>query len=149
METRYLGRTGLRVSELCLGTMSFGGGTDEPTAHQMLDRFVDAGGSFVDTADVYGAGVSEEILGRWLRRQSRDDLAGQTGRSAAQVALRWLMQQPAVTAPILGPRTLDQLEDGLAAAGTPLDEQHMARLTAVSDRPLPYPYGLLARFRRR
>lgn len=74
MEYRYLGRTGLKVSELCLGTMSFGAATDEETAHRMLARFVEAGGTFIDTADVYGAGVSEEILGRWLERQTRDDL---------------------------------------------------------------------------
>ena len=73
MEYRYLGRTGLKVSELCLGTMSFGASTDEETAHRILDRFVEAGGTFIDTADVYSAGVSEEILGRWLQRQSRDD----------------------------------------------------------------------------
>ena len=336
MEYRYLGRTGLQVSELCLGTMSFGGATNESTAHQMLDRFVSDGGTFVDTADVYGAGASEEILGRWLAWRSRDELviatkgygdmgpgpndggagrkhllgaveaslrrlrtdyldlyqvhvfddatpieetlstldglvrsgkvrflgasnyagwqlqrsvdlarqygwerfaclqplynlldreaewdlvpvcrseglglipwsplrggwlsgryrrdmtappagsrvdadpdaggwpeawatyanertwqvvdaiaevAGQTGRSPAQVALRWLMQRPGVTAPIIGARTPAQLEDNLAAAGgEPLAAVHMDRLTTVSDRPVPYPFGLLSRFRRR
>jgi aryl-alcohol dehydrogenase-like predicted oxidoreductase len=334
MEYQYLGRTGLKVSELCLGTMSFGGQTDEPTAHRMLDRFVEAGGTFIDTADVYGAGASEEIIGRWLERQSRDnlviatkaygdmgpgpndggagrkhllsaveaslrrlgtdyidlyqvhvfddatpidetlstldglvrsgkvrfvgasnytgwqlqksidlarqygwepfvclqplynmldreaewdlvpvcqhegvgiipwsplrggwlsgryrrgmaeppaesrvsaaagggwpeawetyandrtwdvidaivDVAEKTGRSPSQVALRWLMQRPAVTAPIIGARTLDQFEDNLAAAGDPLVDEHMDRLTAVSDRPLPYPFGLMPRFTRR
>jgi aryl-alcohol dehydrogenase-like predicted oxidoreductase len=316
--------------------MSFGGSTDQPTAHRMLDRFVADGGTFIDTADVYGAGASEEILGRWLERRSRDDLviatkgygsmgpgandggagrkhllaaveaslrrlrtdyldlyqihvfddatpieetlstldglvrdgkvrflgasnyagwqlqrsidlarqygwerfaclqplynlldreaewdlmpvclseglglipwsplrggwlsgryrrgmaappagsrvdadpdaggwpeawatyanertwqvvdavvgvAEQTGRSPAQVALRWLMQQPGVTAPIIGARTLDQLEDNLAAAaGDPLAAEHLDRLTTVSDRPVPYPFGLLSRFRRR
>ena len=76
METRFLGRTGLQVSELCLGTMTFGadGGTDEATAQQMLDAFVDAGGTFIDTANVYSQGVSEEILGRWLKTRNRDDL---------------------------------------------------------------------------
>ena len=63
MDYRYLGRTGLKVSELCLGTMTFGAATDEATGHQMLDRFVDVGGTFIDTADVYSAGKSEEILG--------------------------------------------------------------------------------------
>jgi aryl-alcohol dehydrogenase-like predicted oxidoreductase len=335
MEYRYLGRTGLKVSELCLGTMLFGGATDEQTAHRMLDRFVEAGGTFIDTADVYGAGASEEIVGRWLAGRSRDDLviatkaygdmgpgpndggagrkhllaaveaslrrlgtdyldlyqihvyddatpieetlatldglvrsgkvrfvgasnyagfqlqksldlarqygwepfaclqplynlldreaewdlvpiclaegvglipwsplrggwltgryrrdmaappagsrvdadpdgggwpeawqtyahertwdvidvlvevAEQTGRSPAQVALRWLLQRPAVTAPIIGARTLEQLEDNLGAAGTPLDAEHLDRLTAVSERPQPYPFGLLTRFRRR
>jgi aryl-alcohol dehydrogenase-like predicted oxidoreductase len=335
MEYRYLGRTGLKVSELCLGTMLFGSTTDEQTAHRMLDRFVEAGGTLIDTADVYGAGASEEILGRWLAGRSRDDLviatkaygdmgpgpndggagrkhlisaveaslrrlrtdyldlyqvhvfddatpieetlatldglvrsgkvrflgasnypgyqlqksidlarqhgwepfsclqplynlldretewdlvpiclaegvgmitwsplrggwltgryrrdqggppagsrvdadadaggwpeawqtyanertwevvdalvevAEQTGWSPAQVALRWVMQQPAVTAPIVGARTLEHLADNLAAADRPLAEEHMARLTAVSDRPQPYPFGMLRRFVRR
>jgi aryl-alcohol dehydrogenase-like predicted oxidoreductase len=336
MQQKNLGRTGLKVSELCLGAMSFGGPTDEQTAHRMLDHFVEAGGTFVDTADAYHGGASEEILGRWLARRRRDDLviatkayfamgsapndggagrkhllsaveaslrrlrtdhidlyqihlfddatpieetlgtldglvragkvrflgasnyagwqvqksvdvarsrgwepfaclqplynlldreaewdlvavseaeglgvlpwsplrggwltgryrrgmagppagsrvdtdpdaggwpeawatyanertwnvldalvdvAGKTGRSPAQVALRWLMQRPAVTAPIVGARTLDQLADNLAAAaGEPLDDEHLDRLTAASDRPLPYPFGLLAQFVRR
>jgi aryl-alcohol dehydrogenase-like predicted oxidoreductase len=335
MEYRYLGSTGLKVSELCLGTMLFGGATDEQTAHRMLDQFVDAGGNFIDTADVYGAGVSEEILGRWLEKRSRDDvviatkvygdmgqgpndggagrkhllsgveaslrrlrtdyidlyqvhvfddatpieetlstldglvrggkvrflgasnyagyqlqksidlarqhgwepftclqplynlldreaewdlvpiclaegvglipwsplrggwlsgryrrdmdsapsgsrvdadpdaggwpeawgtyanertwevidtladIAEKTGRSHAQVALRWLLQRPGVTAPIIGARTMEHFEDNLGAAGDPLSDEHMERLNAVSARPLPYPFGLLDRFHRR
>ena len=54
------------MSSLCLGTMTFGVETDEPGAHQQLDRFGEAGGTFVDTADVYGDGRSEEIIGRWF-----------------------------------------------------------------------------------
>jgi aryl-alcohol dehydrogenase-like predicted oxidoreductase len=77
------------------------------------------------------------------------EVAEETGRSPAQVALRWLMQQPAVTAPIIGARTPAQLEDNLAAADTALSHEHMDRLTTVSDRPLPYPFGLLRRFQRR
>jgi aryl-alcohol dehydrogenase-like predicted oxidoreductase len=66
MEYRTLGRSGCAVSSLCLGTMTFGEETDEPAAHRQLDRFADAGGTLVDTADVYGDGRSEEIIGRWL-----------------------------------------------------------------------------------
>ena len=66
MEYRTLGRSGCSVSALCLGTMTFGDETDEASAHQQLDVFVEAGGTFIDTADVYSAGVSEEIVGRWL-----------------------------------------------------------------------------------
>jgi aryl-alcohol dehydrogenase-like predicted oxidoreductase len=73
MQTRRLGRAGTQVSELCLGTMTFGQETDEPAAHGILDRFADAGGTFIDTADVYAAGVSEEIIGRWLKRRGRHD----------------------------------------------------------------------------
>ncbi len=74
MEYRFLGSTGLKVSELCLGAMTFGRETTEDVSHQMLDRFVEAGGNFIDTADVYSQGISEEILGRWLKDKPRDDL---------------------------------------------------------------------------
>jgi len=66
------GRVSLTVSELCLGTMYFGYRTDEPTAFAILDRFREAGGTFLDTANNYGqwhgdAGESERVIGRWLR----------------------------------------------------------------------------------
>jgi aryl-alcohol dehydrogenase-like predicted oxidoreductase len=66
MEYRTMGSTGVSVSRLCLGTMTFGKETDERGAHAQLDAFVEAGGTFIDTADVYNGGVSEEIIGRWL-----------------------------------------------------------------------------------
>src|SRR6476619_1946854 len=66
VDYRTLGRSGCAVSELCLGTMTFGAETDEAGAHAQLDRFLEAGGTLVDTADVYSAGVSEEIIGRWF-----------------------------------------------------------------------------------
>jgi aryl-alcohol dehydrogenase-like predicted oxidoreductase len=69
VEYRTLGSSGTAVSTLALGTMTFGAETDEEGAHEQLDRFVAAGGSLVDTADVYSAGVSEEIVGRWLGKQ--------------------------------------------------------------------------------
>jgi aryl-alcohol dehydrogenase-like predicted oxidoreductase len=332
VEQRRLGRTGLVVSELCLGALTFGAETDEPTARRMLDVFTDHGGTFIDTADVYSAGASEEIVGRWLTGRHRDDLviatkvfhrmgpgpndagngrkhllsaveaslrrlrtdhidlyqthvfddatpleetlstldslvrsgkvrflgasshsgwqtqkmldlarhngwepyaciqplynlldrdaewelvplchsaglgliawsplrtgllaggyhrgvdtppagtrihrmagegdpiwtnyatdhtwrvidtvaavAAETGRTPAQVSLRWLMQRPAVTAPILGARTLAHLEDNLGAAGWELTPDQMDRLTTASDRRLPYPYDVIAMFSR-
>ena len=66
MRYRLLGHSGCAVSELCLGTMTFGAETDEAGSHEQLDVFVEAGGTLVDTADVYSTGVSEEIIGRWL-----------------------------------------------------------------------------------
>lgn len=66
MEQRRLGSTGVRVSELCLGTMTFGNEADEATSKAIVDRFLDAGGNFIDTANVYSGGVSEEITGRAL-----------------------------------------------------------------------------------
>jgi aryl-alcohol dehydrogenase-like predicted oxidoreductase len=73
MEYRRLGRTGLKVSTICLGTMQFGWTTDEPTAHTILSRAIDLGINFIDTADVYSrwhpgnpGGVSETHIGNWL-----------------------------------------------------------------------------------
>ncbi|QGN34519.1 aldo/keto reductase [Microlunatus sp. Gsoil 973] len=328
---RFLGRSGLQISELVLGTMSFGNQTDEPTAHTILDEFAAAGGTFIDTADTYQFGGSEEIIGRWLTRQDRDrfvigtkaygemsagapvngagrkhliravdaslrrlgtdyidlfqihlfddatpmqetlstldvlvrngkvrfvgasnyagwqlqksidlarhhgwepfvalqplynllrrdaeyellpicrneglgvlcwspleggwlsgrytremttppagsryatqpeawqqqateatwsvvdalqSIADEVGRSPAQVALRWLLQTPGVTAPIIGARTVDQLRDNLQTADWSLSEDQVAQLTKISERPAPYPYDLLGlpQFRRR
>lgn len=73
MNYRYLGKTGLKVSELCLGSMTFGREANEEISRQMLDRFAEVGGNFIDTANVYNQGVSEEILGRWLKDKGRED----------------------------------------------------------------------------
>jgi aryl-alcohol dehydrogenase-like predicted oxidoreductase len=322
MEQRFLGRTGLQVSELGLGTMTFGAGTEQREAHRMLDEFTAAGGTLIDTADTYQFGGSERIIGSWLSSHNRDDLviatkaygelgagapvngagrkhlitaveaslrrlgtdyidlfqihvfddatpieetlstldalvtsgkirfigasnytgwqlqksidlsraagweafvclqplynllcrdvelellpicrneglgllcwspleggwlsgkytrdlagpppgsryadqpeswrrdateerwqvidavasiAAQTGRTPAQVALRWLMQRNGVTAPIIGARTVDQLRDNLGAAGWSLTAGEVEQLTKISEPTLPYPYAL-------
>ncbi len=75
MEQRVLGSSGLTVSSLALGTMTFGDETDEAGSVAQLDRFVEVGGTLIDTADVYSSGRSEEIIGRWLSaRGGHDDL---------------------------------------------------------------------------
>lgn len=69
MQYPYLGRTGLKVSRLCLGTMNFGNVTDEKEAFRIMDTALDAGINFFDTANVYGwepRGLTEEIIGRWF-----------------------------------------------------------------------------------
>jgi aryl-alcohol dehydrogenase-like predicted oxidoreductase len=70
MEYTHLGRSGLSVSRLCLGTMNFGPETDEATSHQIMDSALDAGLNFFDTANVYGwkkgEGITEQIIGRWF-----------------------------------------------------------------------------------
>ena len=72
-----LGRSGLRVSPLCLGTMTFGTewgwGSDEDAARAIFDRYLEAGGNFIDTANVYTNGKSEEMVGRFLRDHNRRD----------------------------------------------------------------------------
>ncbi len=78
MQHRRLGRSGLVVSELCLGSMIFGEGgsrgTPPDVAKRMLSSFVEAGGNFIDTANVYADGRSEEIVGEWLKTQARGQL---------------------------------------------------------------------------
>ena len=74
IEYRRLGRTGLKVSPLCLGSMNFGWTADEETSFGVMDAFAEAGGNFIDTADIYSrwveghnGGESEGVIGRWLR----------------------------------------------------------------------------------
>ncbi|GAA0332568.1 MAG: aldo/keto reductase [Micropruina glycogenica] len=76
MEYRLLGDSGLAVSRLCLGTMTFGAETDRAGSFAQLDAFVEAGGTFIDTADVYSRGVSEQLVGDWLgeRADARDQV---------------------------------------------------------------------------
>jgi aryl-alcohol dehydrogenase (NADP+) len=99
MEQRELGQS-LTVSRIALGTMTFGAESDETAAGEILGTFVDAGGTLIDTADVYSAGVAEEWTGRWLRRNAglrdrvvlvtkgRFPMTGQPGASLSRAYLR-------------------------------------------------------------
>jgi len=332
MDYRFMGKTGLKVSEICLGCQTFGWGADEPSAHALADRFVEAGGNFLDTSNIYNEGKSETMLGSWLKSRNNraqlviaskvffpagkgpndtglsrkhileqidaslrrlqtdyidlyqthcwdastpleetlralddlvclgkiryigasnytasqltraimlskmhnwvnfdclqpeysllvrstewellplcraegigviawsplaggwltgkyrrgqppppdsrvgrvdrwDDLPEQResertwqiidalievsrecGKSPSQVALNWLVQQPGVTAPIIGARTLAQLEDNLGSVGWSLNAEQMAKLNKASDIPLPSPYNFIARYTRK
>src|SRR5690606_7170341 len=80
MELRLLPGTDLSVSRVCLGTMTFGGQTDESTAASMIDLSLDRGVNFLDTANVYAGGASEEIVGRLLAsRRDKFVLASKVG----------------------------------------------------------------------
>lgn len=72
MKYRNLVGTGTSVSNLALGTMGFGTETEEADAFAILDRFVEANGNLVDTANVYGGGASEQVLGRWFASRPAD-----------------------------------------------------------------------------
>lgn len=72
MQYRNLGRSGLKVSEICLGTMTFGHTTDEAQAEAIMDAAFDAGVNFFDSANTYAKGRSEEILGKLVKRRRRD-----------------------------------------------------------------------------
>jgi aryl-alcohol dehydrogenase-like predicted oxidoreductase len=94
MKYTQLGRTGLRVSRLCLGTMTFGNQCDETTSHGILDHAVESGISFIDTADVYPAsgpdevGDTERIIGNWMRGR-RDEVVLASKFGGATGPQRW------------------------------------------------------------
>ncbi len=133
MEHRPLGHSGLVVSELCLGTMIFGESsersTDEPTAVRMVHQYLEAGGNFVDTADVYAGGRSEEITGRALKgRRSQVVLATKvrfpTGQDPNDVGLsrRHIMAACEASLRRLGTDYIDLLYAHMWDPVTPIEE---------------------------
>ena len=94
MEHSQLGRTGLNVSKICLGTMTFGNQCDEKTSHAILDKAQDEGITFIDTADMYPAsgketiGDTERIIGKWLKGK-REEIVLATKFWAPMGSLPW------------------------------------------------------------
>ena len=136
MEYRRLGNTGLMVSELCLGCMTFGQEADEETSREIVNRFLEAGGNFVDTADVYSNGVSEEITGRALRGV-RDDVVLATkvrfsmgeGPNDVGLSRKHIMQGCEDSLRRLGTDYIDLYQVHCWDAATPLEET----LSALTD----------------
>ncbi len=136
MKLRRLGRTGLKVSNLCLGTMTFGNeqwGCDEPTSTRIVSRFLDAGGNFIDTADVYSNGVSEEITGRAIRSKRQQvvlatKVAGPMGRGPNDLGVSRKHVLDAVDASLrrLGTDYIDLYQVHAFDPTTPLDETILA-----------------------
>jgi len=138
LEDRALGRTGLQVPELCLGTMTFGFQCDQETSFAILNRAFDSGIRFVDSADVYPLGGSletvgrtEEILGRWMReRKNRDSVilatkcAGTMGPGPNDVGLSRFHIQHAIEASLrrLGTDTIDLYQVHSFDPRTPIEE---------------------------
>jgi aryl-alcohol dehydrogenase-like predicted oxidoreductase len=110
MEYRRLGSTGLMVSELCLGCMTFGQEADEGTSREIMGTFLDAGGNFVDTAEVYSDGLSEEITGRALEGV-RDDVVLAT-------KVRFAMGEGPNDVGLSRKRIVQACEDSLRRLGT-------------------------------
>lgn len=146
MEFRRLGRTGLKVSTICLGTMQFGWTADEPTSHAIMNRAVELGCNFIDTADIYSrwvdgndGGVSETIIGRWLasgdvRRQDiilATKVRGQMGAGPNDQGLSRQHILDAVEASLdrLQTDVIDLYQVHWPDEETPLDET----LTALND----------------
>lgn len=130
MEFRPLGRSGTLVTSFCLGTMTFGKETDEDEAITILDHYLDAGGNFIDTADVYQHGVSEEYIGRWLHSKRRSDLVIATkvrfamGDDPNSVGLsrRWINRAVEDSLRRLGTDYIDLYQAHCWDPLTPLDE---------------------------
>jgi 1-deoxyxylulose-5-phosphate synthase len=140
-----LGSSGLRVSRIALGMMSYGSQAErkwhlgEDEAEPIVRRAVEAGVTFFDTADMYSDGASEEITGRLLAKffSRRDDYV------LARVALAWRLSKPAVTAPIVGATKPHHVEDAISAVDLTLSEDQVGRLEA------PYrPHPVLGHHRR-
>ena len=129
MNHRYLGRSALKVSPLCLGAMMFGGETDEATSREIVDKAVDAGVNFIDTADVYHAGRSEEVVGRAIAaRRDRWVLATKFGFPISQgpneqgQSRKWILQSVDASLKRLGTDYIDLLYFHRAIPDLPLDE---------------------------
>ena len=136
MEHTRLGRTGLKVSTLCLGTMTFGLQIDEPAARSVLARATDGGVTFLDTADVYPlggdldlVGRTEEILGRWLKGRRHDFVLatkcfGRTGPHAWDVgnSRRHILEAVEASLRRLGTDYIDLYQLHQDDPDTPIDE---------------------------
>jgi aryl-alcohol dehydrogenase (NADP+) len=129
MRYRKLGRSGLEVSPLCLGTMMFGGQTDEPTSARIIARARDAGINFIDTADVYNDGRSEEITGRaiaaerdhWVLATKMANVMG-GGPNQRGLSRRWMFQAADASLKRLGADWIDLMYLHKEDHQTPLEE---------------------------
>ena len=146
MKFRKLGRTGALVSELCLGTMTFGWQADEETSHRMLDRYLEAGGNLLDSSNVYSSGKSEEIVGKWLSRHDRQNLVVatkarfRTGEGANSVGLsrKHLFHAVAESLRRLQTDYIDLLQVHAWDPLTPLEETFGALHTLVENGSVRY-----------
>jgi aryl-alcohol dehydrogenase-like predicted oxidoreductase len=129
MQTRPLGRSGLQVSPITLGTMMFGGATDEAASRAIIDHARAAGVNFIDTADVYNEGRSEEIVGRAIARD-RDHWVLATkaanamgpGPNERGLSRKWLLQAADASLKRLGTDYIDILYLHKEDHATPLSE---------------------------
>ena len=137
MEYTKLGRTGLKVSRLCLGTMTFGLTADEPTSFAIMDAALDAGINFFDTADIYSrwgegnvGGESETIIGHWLKDKNRREIIIATkvrgrmwdGPNGEGLSRHHIMQAVEDSLQRLGTDYIDLYQTHFPDESTPLDE---------------------------
>jgi len=148
MDYRYLGRSALKVSPLCLGAMMFGGATDEPTAKRIIDKARDQGVNFLDTADGYNGGKSEEVVGRAIR-EHRDHwvLATKFGQNFGKgpneggQSRKWIVQDVEASLKRLGTDYIDLLYFHKADPQAPFEEGLRAIDDLIAQGKLRY-YGV-------
>ncbi|HVY81259.1 MAG TPA: aldo/keto reductase [Steroidobacteraceae bacterium] len=136
MDYRYLGRSALQVSPLCLGAMMFGGATDEPTAKRIIDKARDQGVNFIDTADGYNDGKSEEVVGRAIREHRHHWVLATkfghrvgTGPNEGGQSRKWIFQDVENSLRKLGTDYIDLLYFHKADVHAPFEEP----LRAIQD----------------
>jgi aryl-alcohol dehydrogenase (NADP+) len=130
MDYRKLGRSGLKVSPLCLGTMMFGGQTDEPTSGRIIDGAREVGINFIDTADAYNEGRSEEVVGRairaerdhWVLATKLANPVGAKGPNDRGLSRRHIVQGCEASLKRLGTEWIDILYLHKEDHSTPLEE---------------------------
>lgn len=145
MSYRYLGKSGLSISPLTLGTMMFGGQTDEPQAHRIIHDARERGINSIDTADVYNGGESEHVVGRAVKAQ-RDFwvLATKLGNPAGDgpnergISRKWIIQSVETSLKRLGTDYIDILYMHREIAGEPLGEAIRAIADLIRQGKLRY-----------
>lgn len=150
MELRRLGNSGTIVTAWCLGTMTFGSEADEATSFALMDAYAQAGGNFIDTANVYSDSVSEQIIGRWLKArptEAKQMVIASKGRfpmgdgpNDLGLSRRHLGQALDATLKRLGVERLDLYQVHAWDALTPLEETLRFLDDAVSAGKIAY-YG--------
>ncbi|MFN3671365.1 MAG: aldo/keto reductase [Bosea sp. (in: a-proteobacteria)] len=130
MDYRQLGRSGLKVSPICLGTMMFGGATSEHDSHEIIAHARGAGVNFIDTADAYSDGISEEITGRaiaphrqdWVLATKVANPVGHAGPNRGGLSRKWVLQACEDSLRRLGTDVIDIYYLHKEDHGTPLAE---------------------------
>ena len=148
MEYKYLGKSSLKVSPLCLGAMMFGGATDEATSKRIIDKAYDQGVNFIDTADVYNGRQSEVIIGRTIAAQ-RDEwvlatkfgYGGGRNPNAQGQSRKWIRQTVETSLKSMGTDYIDILYLHRAIPGLPLEESVRAVGELISQGKVRY-YGV-------
>jgi aryl-alcohol dehydrogenase-like predicted oxidoreductase len=148
MEYRYLGCSALKVSPLCLGTMMFGGATDEPTAKRIIDKARGQGINFLDTADLYNGGASEEVVGRCIAEHRHHwvvatkfgyNMSGKPNEGGQ--SRKWIFQDVEDSLRRLGTDFIDILYFHRSDNGAPFDEPLRAIRDLMAQGKVRY-YGI-------